>query len=130
MLFDVLTDQNVEMYALKFYDNTQCVSIDEFYDDMKRIKYIKRLFNRYRQIGELKERLILNHIIILYNVFSIEAVTRILFLKIGIEDYSILKTFLVYLGYMPTMVEGIRGSDIVDSDISLDTNIIQKLREI
>ncbi len=130
MLFDVLTDQNVDIFALKAYDNPQCSGVDEFYDDMKRIKYIKRLFNRYTQTGELKDRLILNHIIILYNVFPVEAATRILFFKIDVDDYSLLKTFLVYLGFMPEVVRGVRGRDIVSSDISLDSVVITKLREI
>tara|TARA_R110002020_G_scaffold367435_1_gene579309 strand:+ start:110 stop:502 length:393 start_codon:yes stop_codon:yes gene_type:complete len=130
MLFDVLTDHNVDMYALKAYDNIHCENIDEFYDDMKRIKYIKRLFNRYTQTGELKDRLILNHIIVLYNVFPVEAASRILFFKIDVNDYSKLKTFLVFLGYMPEVVKGVRGRDILNSDISLDVSIISKLRNI
>ena len=130
MLFDVLTEQNVDIFALKAYDNPQCSGVDEFYDDMKRIKYIKRLFNRYTQTGELKDRLILNHIIILYNLFPVEAATRILFFKIDVNDYILLKTFLVYLGYMPEVVRGIRGRDIVNSDISLDDLVVNKLRKI
>lgn len=130
MLFDVLTEQNVDIFALKAYDNPQCSGVDEFYDDMKRIKYIKRLFNRYTQTGELKDRLILNHIIILYNLFPVEAATRILFFKIDVNDYILLKTFLVYLGYMPEVVRGIRGRDIVNSDISLDNLVVNKLRKI
>ena len=80
-MFDDLNDNNIDLYMMRMYENTQCVDIDEYYDDLKRIKYIKRLFNRYLAGDELKERLILNHIIILYNVFDRSAATRILFTK-------------------------------------------------
>jgi hypothetical protein len=131
-MFEVLDDNNIEMYALKHYDNPQpSAGNEEFYDDFKRIKYIKRLINRYRAGDELKCRLILNHIIILYNVFSVESATRILFYKITSNDYSILKTFLVFLGYMPEVVKGIGElGDIISSNVSLDTTVIEFLRKI
>ena len=96
-MLDDLTDKNIEMYMMKSYDNPQCMDLDEYYDDMKRIKYLKRLFNRYENTGELKDRLILNHIVILYNVFGVTSATRILFFKVDESDYSVLKTFLTYL---------------------------------
>ena len=129
-MFESLNEKNIDLYAAKMYSNPQCISIEEFYDDMKRIKYIKRLFNRYVGTGEIKERLLLNHIVIFYNVFSVESGTRILFCKLDENLYPILKTFLVYFGYMPERVFGINGSDIISSDISIDNNVAQLLRKI
>ena len=80
-----LTEQTFLIYASKHYDNPQCSSYEEFEDDLKRIQYLKRLFNRYEGSGELKERLILNHIIVLYNCFGLAA-TNILFLKLEIKS--------------------------------------------
>jgi hypothetical protein len=105
--------------------------VDEFYDDFKRIKYIKRLLNRYKAGDELKCRLILNHIIVLYNVFTPEAFTRILFYKLDQEDHSILKTFLMFLGYMPDVIIGVGGfGDIKSEDIQLDAQVMHFLRNI
>ena len=129
-MFDDLTDKNIDLYIMKVYENPQCVSLEEFHDDMKRIKYIKRLFNRYENTGDLKERLILNHIIVLYNVFGVESATRILFFKIEEKFWSTLKTFLVFLQYMPEKVKGIRGKEIEDSDIELNFDVVNSLREI
>ncbi len=78
---DVLTEDNFLLYAAKNYDNPQCSSTEEFYDDLKKFKYIKRLFNKYAETGELKERLILNHIVVLANVFGPEAAVNLLFLR-------------------------------------------------
>ena len=89
MIFDDLNDDNFLMYAMKEYNDIQCTDIEEFYDDLKKIKYIKRLFNIYKNNGQLKERLILNHLIVFYNVFPVQAGTRILFYKIE-KDFSIL----------------------------------------
>ena len=88
------------MFAIKEYDNPQAVGEKEFYDDMKRFKYLKRLFKKYSKTGILKERLIMNHIIILQNVFKPDAVKLLLFYKISQEHWSLLKTFLVFLNYM------------------------------
>ena len=93
MKFDDITEQNFILYAMKFYDNAQCLSEQDFYNDLKIIKYIKRLLNRYKKTGELKTRLMLNHIIMLGNVFPVEVLTRILFLKIPEEYWRELKTF-------------------------------------
>lgn len=125
-----LTEKNFLMYAMKFYDNIQCVDIAEFYDDLKRINYIKRLFVRYHEDGELKERLILNHLIILYNVFPVDVATNILFFKLESEYWSVLKTFLVYLNYMPERLNFIDGFDVITSDIPLDQNVITILRRL
>ena len=129
MLFDDLTDANFLMFAMKEYTNQQCTNIDEFYDDLKKIKYIKRLINRFLESGKLKEILILNHLIVFYNVFDNKAATRLLFFKIEEKYWSVLKTFLIYLSMMPETVKGIRGKDIISSDIQLNQEVIDTLRD-
>jgi len=128
-MFDNLNDDNFMLYAMKAYDKPNAV-ISEFEEDLKRIKYVKRLIKRYKATGELKERLILNHIIILSNVFGIEATVRMLFYKIDSSDYSILKTFLLFLNYMPRHINGIKGQYLNSSDISVDLVIGKKLKEL
>ena len=130
MIFDDLNDDNFLMYAMREYSNMQCTDIEEFYDDLKKIKYIKRLFNVYKNNGQLKERLILNHFIIFYNVFTVQAGTRILFYKIEKDFWPMLKTFLVFLDRMPDKIESIRGEVILASNIQLDDGIISRLRSI
>ena len=99
--FSELTPENINMFAMKHYDNPSCVDEAEFLDDMKRFRYLKRLFRKYDTSKEFKSRLIINHIIILANVFGIEAATTLLFFKTEVEHWSLLKTFLVYLHFMP-----------------------------
>ena len=130
MIFDDLNDDNFLMYAMKEYNDIQCTSIEEFYDDLKKIKYIKRLFNIYLNDGQLKERLILNHLIVFYNVFPIQAGTRILFYKIEEQFWPMLKTFLIFLERMPDKIESIRGKMILSTDIKLDEGIVTRLRTI
>jgi hypothetical protein len=127
MSFDDLTNENVMMYAIKAYDKPSCV-MSEFKDDMKKFNYLKRLFKRYRKLGEVKEQLILNHIVVLYNVFGAEVVARLLFLKVAKDDYSTLKTYLLFLSCMPEKVKGIKGYDIISSDIPVDMTIAEILR--
>ena len=130
MKFDDITEQNFILYAMKFYDNAQCLSEQDFYNDLKIIKYIKRLLNRYKKTGELKTRLMLNHIIMLGNVFPVEVLTRILFLKIPEEYWIELKTFLIFLKYMPDSIDSINGRIVISSDISLNLEIAEELRKI
>lgn len=130
MEFTNLNNDNFILYAIKHYDNPACRGVHEFNEDLDRIKYIKRLFKRYQTKGVLKERLILNHIIVLYNVFGVEAGTRILFFRLEPDLWSILKTFLVFLSFMPEQVLGIDGTDIISSNIILDTKLITVLRSI
>ena len=99
--FSTLTPENINMFAMKHYDNPACVDEQEFLDDMKRFKYLKRLFRKYETSKDLKARLIINHIIILTNVFGVDAATTLLFFKIEKNHWTILKTFLVYLHFMP-----------------------------
>lgn len=126
---DDLNEGNFTMFAIKAYDKPSCL-MSEFEDDIKRIKYIKRLLRRYKATGKLKERLIVNHIIILSNLFGVEATTRMLFLKLEKELWSALKPFLLMMNYMPDIVKKINGVDIKSSDISMDLLVIERLRKI
>ena len=130
MIFDDLNEKNFLLYAMKEYNNPQCTKIEEFNDDLKKIKYIKRLLNQYVSEGVLKERLLLNHIIIFYNVFPPAAATRILFFKIEEKFWSILKPFLFYLKLMPEdKIESIRGKEIRTNEILMDQGVIDSLRK-
>lgn len=128
-MFDDLNDDNFLMFAMKAYDSPNCI-MSEFEEDLKRIKYVKRLIKRYKTTGELKERLILNHLIILSNVFGTKNSVRMLFYKIDEEDYDILKTFLLFLDYMPNIVLGIRGKNINSSDVTVNLFVGKRLRDI
>lgn len=128
-MFDDLNEDNFLMYAAKCYNSPQCI-MSEFEGDIKRTKYLKRLFRRYKVTKLLKERLILNHIILLNNVFGPEATSRILFYKIDERDYDILKTFLCYLDIMPDFVYGINGKNISSSEIPIDVKVAEILRNI
>ena len=129
MVFDELNNDNVTIYAVKAYDRPNCV-MSEFKDDMKRFNYLKRLFKRYRKLNELRERLVLNHLVVLCNVFGPEVATRLLFYKMAKDDYPALKTYLVFLSVMPDKVRGIKGQDIISSDIPVDMKIADILRDI
>ena len=128
-MFDDLNEDNFMMYAMKCYEAPNCV-MSEFEGDIKRTKYLKRLFRRYKVTKTLKERLILNHVILLNNVFGPEVTARILFYRIDERDYDILKTFLLYLGIMPDMIWGINGKNIRSTDIPVDMHIAEILRTI
>lgn len=129
-MIDKIDDSNFVIYAAKHYDNPQCFDTIEFYEDISRFKYIKRLFNRYEDTGELKERLIINHLVVLYNVFGNEA-TRLLFFKLD-GYHHLLKPFIVLLGHMPDVVHGIgiENRTIVSSDIKMDESVVEVLRKI
>jgi hypothetical protein len=129
MSFDDLNNDNIMLYAMKVYDKPNCI-MSEFKDDMKRFNYLKRLFRRYTKLGDVKERLIINHLVVLYNVFGVEAATRLLFYKMSKNDYSVLKTYLLFLSYMPSVVKGIKGHDIKSSEISVDMRVAEILRTI
>jgi hypothetical protein len=128
-MIDNLNDDNFIMYAMKAYDKPNCI-ISEFEEDLKRLKYVKRLIKRYRATGELKERLILNHIIILSNVFGVEATVKMLFYRIDSNDYDVLKTFLLFLSFMPVTISGLNGKNIYSGDITIDLFVSKRLREI
>lgn len=128
-MFD-LNDGNFLIYAAKCYDRPHILQ-SEFEDDLKRIKYVKRLLRKYRQTGEFKERLVLNHVIILSNVFGVEATTNMLFFKVDQEDYPLLKTILIYLNYMPSRLNVTFDKYYVrQEEIPVDLNIANVLRNI
>ena len=130
MIFDDLNEKNFLLYAMKEYNNPQCTEVEEFNDDLKKIKYIKRLLNQYVSEGVLKERLLLNHIIIFYNVFPPAAATRILFFKIEEKFWPMLKPFLFYLKLMPEdRIESIMGKEIKTNEILMDQGVIDSLRK-
>lgn len=116
----ILNEDNFLLYAMHHYDNQQCHTVQEFEEDLKRFLYLRKLLNRYKRDGDLRERLILNHIIVLYNLFG-DATTDMLFFKIDEEYWSALATFLVYLSRMP--------NDKL-SDVILDPHVIDVLRKI
>jgi hypothetical protein len=119
--FEKLTSKNFALFAAKNYNNPQCMTTEEFQEDLQKFKYIKRLFNRYETTGELGERLILNHLIVLYNVFGINAANHMMFYKIDKKNWPLLKTFLVYLNYLP---------EDQYVEVPLDQKVIDVLRKI
>ena len=120
-LFSDLNEENFILYASRNYNNPQCTSIDEFYDDLQRFKYIKKLLKRYEKSNDLHERLILNHIVVLYNVFGIKSANKMMFYKIDPEHWPAIKTFLVYLNFL-------KEDEYIE--IPLDENIINVLRKL
>ena len=100
MRFDELNDSNYVIFAIKNYENPHAVTKEDFEEDLKRFKWIKRLLKRYKTTGVLKAHLLINHFIILYNVFG-EAATPLLFFKIDRDLWPVVKTFVLYLGRLP-----------------------------
>ena len=130
MYSDFLSDDNFLMYCAKHYENPQCHSTEEFIEDLKRIKYIKKLITRYIENGELKERLILNHLIILCNVFGPEHLSKILYLKMK-PQFKYLKPFLILLNVLPKTLYNIKNEKVIDTDeIIMDEKIISSLRKV
>lgn len=125
-----LNDDNFLIYAIKAYDKPQIIQT-EFEEDLKRIKYVKRLIKKYKQTGEFKERLILNHVIILSNVFGVEPTVNMLFFKLDPEDYPVLKTILIFLSYMPNrLVISFNKYHIRQEEILVDLNVANILRNL
>lgn len=123
----VLNEDTFMLYAAKHYDMRKASSVEEFHDDLKRFQYVKRLFRRYDEFDDLKVRLILNHLIILYNCFG-SAATPMLFMKLD-EYHKYLKPFVIFLNYMSETIE-YNGEVVVSSNIPLDTKIVEELRQI
>jgi len=121
LVFNELTEENLFLYAAKHYDNPTFTDIDEFYEDIKRFKYIKRLVNRYLEQGDLAERLVLNHLIVVFNVFGVEASVNILQLKLDEKQWPVIKPFLIFLNY-------IKNDDL--TEIEMDKFVIDRLRQI
>lgn len=120
-LFDELNEDNFVLFAMNNYNNKQCTSTEEFYDDLSRFKYIKRLLSRYEQDGILQERLLINHIVILNNVFGIKAAVKMLWYKIEEKHWCVIKPILIYLNFI---------TDSEKVEVPLDKNIVEKLRKI
>ena len=121
-LFDKLTAKNFAAYAMKHYDDPQCEDMEDFYEDLRRFRYLKRLLFRYHQHGELRERLMLNHIICIFNVFGFEPSMRMLKFKIKDKEYwSSIKTLLVYLKYVD------EGFEV---DVPIDETLASTLRKV
>ena len=121
-LFDKLTNKTFTAFAMKHYDDPQCEDIEDFHEDLRRFRYLKRLLHRYHENGELRERLMLNHVICLFNVFGFDACMTMLEFKIKEKKYwSSLKTMLLYLGYVK---ENWRP------EIPLDEKLIERLRDL
>lgn len=123
----ILDEKSFLLYAAKNYDTLRSSGVEEFHEDLKRFKYLKRLFKRYDEDEDLRLRLILNHLIVLYNCFG-PAATHMLFFKLK-EYHVYLKPFVVFLNYMPEVIE-YEGIKILDSDIALDPIIVEELRKI
>ena len=121
IVLNELTEENLFLYAAKHYQNPQFSDIEEFYEDLKRFKYIKRLVNRYLESGKLSERLILNHLIVVFNSFGHEAALEILKLKMNDKHWPIVKPFLIFLNY-------IRNDQL--TGISQDRAVVEALRKI
>lgn len=120
-VFDKLTNKNFELFAAHYYNNPECMDVDEFKEDLSRFKYLKRLLKRYETDGDLQERLILNHLIVLYNVFGISAANKMVWFKINNEHYHYIKPFLVFLHYLP---------EDEKVEIGMDPVIVKRLREL
>tara|TARA_B110000503_G_scaffold131605_1_gene206497 strand:+ start:557 stop:919 length:363 start_codon:yes stop_codon:yes gene_type:complete len=120
-MFKEITKDNWLLFAQHYYDNPTLAKEEEFYDDLKRFKYLKRLFRRYRITGELKARLVVNHVIVLQNVFGVEAAVTLLLYKVDKKYWPILKTILDYLGYL-------YSHEL--NDVFVDTNVQKLLEEI
>ena len=121
-LFDKITAKNFPAYAMKHYDDPQCEDIEDFQEDLRRFRYLKRLLHRYHENGELRERLMLNHIICIFNVFGYDACMRMLEFKIkNINYWSSIKTMLLYLEYIE------EGWKI---DIPIDNKLAERLRDL
>ena len=120
-IFDTLNRRNFELFAAQNYNNPECLDVEEFKEDLARFKYLKRLLRRYELTEDLQVRLILNHIIVINNVFGIESANRMIWYKIEPEHWTYIKPFLVFLNYLP-----------VDEkvDIPLDPLIVDILRKI
>lgn len=121
-LFDELNDDNFILFASRYYENPQCSSLDEFHEDLSRFRYVKRLVNKYIKGEELRERLILNHIIIIFNSFGVGPSKKMIWHKFKTpQERAIIKPFLVYMNYM-------KSDEMIS--VSLDTHVVQRLRSL
>ena len=120
-VFDKLNRKNFKLYASQNYNNPECIDVNEFKEDLSRFKYVKRLLSRYEAHSDLQERLILNHLIVIYNCFGIEASNRMLWYKINENHWHYIKPFLVFLHYLPENEK---------VDVPMDPYIVEVLRKL
>ena len=120
-LFNELNEETFMLYAIKNYYNPKCIDVEEFYEDLNRFKYVKRLVNRYLDGGKLSERLILNHLIVIFNAFDIKASLKLLEYKLDDRHWSVIKPFLVFLRH-------IKNDQY--TGISMDDKVVEALRKI
>ena len=120
-LFNELNEETFMLYAIKNYYNPKCIDVEEFYEDLNRFKYVKRLVNRYLDGGKLSERLILNHLIVIFNAFDIEASLKLLEYKLDDRHWSVIKPFLVFLRHI---------KNDQNTGISMDEKVVEALRKI
>lgn len=131
MDFANLTKKNALLYASQCYDNVQCLDVQEFMEDYRRFRYVKRLCRHYLTTKHLRERLLLNHVVGLVNVFGAEATVRLLFVKCEPDTcYRVLKPILEYMSILPPVVRGINGYDIITDGIPRDAKVAKRLREL
>ena len=125
-----LTDDNFLLFCAKYYDNSRYTSTEEFIEDLNRIKYIKKLITRYVENDDLKERLILNHIIVLNNCFGPEVLCKIFYLKLK-NQMKYIKPFLILLNALPEKIYNVGGELVIDTNmIEIDMKITKKLRKV
>ena len=120
-IFDKLNRKNFKLYASQNYNNPECLDVAEFREDLNRFKYVKRLLSRYEAHADLQERLILNHLIVIYNVFGIKASNRMIWYKINEKHWHYIKPFLVFLHYLPENEK---------IEVPMDPYIVEVLRKI
>jgi len=128
-MYENLTEDNYLLYAASAYEKPGAIT-SEFEADLSRLLYVKRLLTKYYATKVLKDRLIMNHLVILYNVFGIEAATRLLFFKLDDRDREVIKPFLIYMSVLPEVVFGINGTDVKTSVIRLDMKVVEALRAL
>ena len=129
-MIEKLTDKNFLLYCASHYDNVKYASTEDFVEDLNRLKYIKKLITRYTEYGDLKERLILNHIIVLNNCFGPEVLCRILYLRMK-PQMKYIKPFLILLEILPEKIYNINDETIIETDlIEMDEVIVAKLRKV
>lgn len=126
MIEQPINESTFLLIAMHHYDNSQCTSVAEFEEDLKKFGYLKKLFSRYKENNDLKERLILNHIIVLHNLFGLVAI-ELLFFKIDKQHWDVLATFLLYLELMPNTIPEF---GIKLDDMKIDQHVLDTLRKI
>lgn len=128
-MIEDLNDDTFELFAAKAYDKPNAI-VSEFEEDLNRILYLKRLLTKYYNTGILKDRLIMNHLIVLYNVFGIDSATRLLFFKLDEKDYEIIKPFLICMHFLPEYVHGINGKTIDTKEIRLNADAVECVKRL